>query len=142
MQNFSISAWLDIGGVLRGDDDVGDARRLAVHVLDGHLRLRVGPQPLGSFASLANLGQLAAEPVREHDRRGHQLRRFIAGVAEHDALVASALLGVFFALGLLRIDALGDVGRLRGEEVVDENLVGVEHVVVIHVADPAHGIAE
>ena len=80
--------------------------------------------------------------MREHDRRRHQLGRLVAGVAEHDALVARALLGGLLALGLLRIHALRDVGRLRGEDVLHENLVRVENVVVVHVADLADGIAD
>ena len=54
-----------------------------------------------------------AELVREHDRRGHQFRRLVAGVAEHQALVAGALLGGLLAFGLARVHALRDVGRLR-----------------------------
>ena len=44
-----------------------------------------------------------------HDRRGHQFRRFIAGVAKHQALVAGALLGGLLAFGGAGIHALGDV---------------------------------
>ena len=46
-----------------------------------------------------------------------------------------------FPFGLLRIDALRDVGRLGGDDVVDENLLRRENVVVVHVTDLAHGIA-
>ena len=86
-------------------------------------------------------GQLAAEAVREHDRRRHQLGRLVAGVAEHQALVAGALLGGLLALGLARVDALRDVGRLLRHQQVDEHLVGVEHVVVVDVADLADRLA-
>jgi hypothetical protein len=48
----------------------------------------------------------------------------------------------FLAFGLLGVHALGDVRRLGGEVVVDENLVGVEHVVVVGVADAAHRVAD
>jgi len=44
---------------------------------------------------------------------------------------------VLLALGLALVDALGDVRRLLGQEVGDEDLVGVEDVVVVHVADVA-----
>jgi hypothetical protein len=40
------------------------------------------------------------------------------------------------------VHALGDVGALDGEVVVDEDLVGVEDVVVVHVADAADGVAD
>ena len=125
---------LGVGGVLRGNDHVRDGDRLAVLVDDRHLRLGVGTQPRAR-AALADLRELAAEAVREHDRRRHQLGRVVAGVAEHQALVAGALLGGLLALGLAGIDALGDVGRLLGHQQVDEHLVGVEHVVVVDVAD-------
>ena len=105
------------------------------------LRLRVGTQPVG-FAALADARELAAEAMREHDRRRHQLRRFVAGVTEHQALVARALLGVsscpsaFFASTPCAMS-----GRLRGDDVLMKILVGVKNVVVVHVADLAHGIA-
>jgi hypothetical protein len=85
-----------VSSVLGGDDDVHDAGRLAIDVFDGDLGLGVRAQPLGKLASLADAGQLTAEAVGEHDRRGHELGRFIAGVTKHDALVASALFGVVF----------------------------------------------
>ena len=132
----------DVRGVLGGDDDVDDTGRLAVGVFDGDLGLRVGAQPLGEFAGLADARELAAEAVREHDRRGHQLRRLVAGVAKHDALVARALLGVLFPIRLLGIHALRDVGGLSGQVVVDENAVGVEYVVAVHVTDAAHRVAD
>ena len=99
---------LHIRRVLGGNDDVDDAGRLAIDVFDGDLGLRVGAEPF-HLARLADAGQLAAKPVREHDRRGHQLGSFIAGVTEHDALVARTLFGVFFTGRFLGIHALGDV---------------------------------
>jgi hypothetical protein len=89
-------------GVLAGDDDGVDARRLSVFVvLNGDLAFAVGAQ-VGQLAVLAHQAQLAGQLVRERDRRGHQLRRFVAGVAEHHTLVAGAAC----------VDALGDVARL------------------------------
>ena len=82
---------LDVGGVLGGDDHVGDPHRLAVFVLHRDLALGVRTEPL-HFAGLADPGQLAAQPMGKHDRRRHQLRRFVAGITEHQPLVARALL--------------------------------------------------
>ena len=65
------------------------------------------------------------------DRRRHQLGGFVAGVAEHDALVAGAL--------VLRgggVDALGDVGRLGVQQHLDGGLVPVEAVLLV--ADVLH----
>ena len=60
------------------------------------------------------------------DRRRHQLRRLAAGVAEHDALVAGAL--VLVAGG---VDALGDVGRLRVQSTSIFGVLPVEAVLLV-----------
>jgi hypothetical protein len=135
-----MSAVLHVRRVLGRDDHVLHLDRAVVLVADRDLGLGVGAQPADD-ARLAQLGQLAAEAVGEHDRRRHHLGGLVAGVAEHEALVAGALLGRLLALGLPGVDALGDVRGLAGEQVVDENLVAVEHVVVVHVADVADGVA-
>ena len=77
----------------------------------------------------------------EHDRRWHQLRCFVTGVSEHDSLVAGSLFSGFFTVSFLGVNALGDVGRLRGEVIINKNLVGVENVIVVHVANSADRIA-
>ncbi len=66
------------------------------------------------------------------DRRRHQLRRLAAGVAEHDALVAGAL--VLVAGG---IDALGDVDRLGVQQDLDLAVLPVEALLLV--ADVADG---
>ena len=133
----------DVGGVLGRDDHVLDSDRTAVFVAHGDLRLTVRANPLGTLgARLAEAGQLAVEAVGEHHRGRHELRGLIGGVTEHDALVAGTHLGVLLAFGLTLVDALGDIGRLLREQVRDEDLVGVEDVVVVHVADFADGGAD
>ncbi len=92
MMNSRMVLCFAFGGVLRGNDHVGDAGRLVIYVLNGHLRFGVRPQPL-HFAGLADVGQFAAEAMGEHDRRGHQFRGFVAGVTEHQSLVAGTLFG-------------------------------------------------
>jgi len=138
---FDLGMW-HISGVLGGDDDVDDAGGFAVYVFDGDLRLGVGAQPLGEFASFANAGQFATKAVGKHDGGGHEFGSLIAGVTEHDALVTSALFCGFLAFGSGSVHALSDVRALDGEVVVDENLVGVENVVSIGVTNPANGIAD
>ena len=66
----------------------------------------------------------------------------LSAVPGIDPLVAGTHLGVLLAFGLTLVDALGDVGRLLREQVGDEDLVGVEDVVVVHVADLADGRAD
>ena len=68
---------------------------------------------------------------------GVSLRR----VAEHQTLVARALLGGFLALGLARVHPLRDVRALGGDGVHDQHLVRVEHIVVMRVADFADRLA-
>jgi hypothetical protein len=75
--------------------------------------------------------------VGEHDWSWHELGGFVAGVTEHDALVTGALFAMFFAFSFSGVDTLGDVGALDGEVVVDEDLVGVEDIVGVGVADAA-----
>ena len=131
----------DTGGMLGRDDNVGDGHGFAVLVNNRDLTLGVGAQPVDG-AALAQAGEFAAQMMGEHDRSRHEFRGFIRGVAEHQPLVARALLGGLFALGPLRIHALRDVGALGGEVVVDENVVGVKNVVVIDIANLAHGLAD
>ena len=75
------------------------------------------------MAALAHLGEAAGHPVREGNRQRHELRRLVAGIAEHHALVARAVGEVVAALAGLELEALvdahGDVAALlvnRGED--------------------------
>src|SRR5581483_795854 len=108
--------------VLGGDDDRVNARRPLADVLNGHLALAVGPEPR-QLALLPRLGQPLDKPVGHVDRQGHQLRRLVAGVAEHQALVAGALL-LLVVLGA--IDAAGDVGALAVNGAYDAAGVVIE----------------
>ena len=77
----------------------------------------------------------------EGDGHRHQLGRLVAGVAEHHALVAGALLGGGLADGLAGVHALRDVGALALEGDDDVHAVGVVADVVVVVADGADGLA-
>ena len=77
----------------------------------------------------------------KHDRRRHQLGSFVAREAEHQTLVARALLGGILSFGIAGVDALRNIGRLAGDDVANEDPVGVENIIIVHVADLAHGIA-
>ena len=116
----------DVGRVLRRDDDGIDADRPAVAILDRHLRLGIRTEKRHA-ARLADLRQTLDQAMRHRDRERHELVGLVAGVAEHQALVARALLLVqALACG----DALGDVRRLP----VDRD----QHHVGRGVADLAH----
>ena len=93
--------------VLRRYHDLGGFDRFAVLVAHGDLALGVRAERFG-FSGSTRLGKQLQDAVRVIDRRRHQFRRFDARIAEHDALVARALV-----LVAGRIDALRDIGRLR-----------------------------
>ena len=68
-------------------------RNMAGHaffiIFHRHLRFTVRPQPR-QIAVLAHSGQLLHQLMSQHNRHWHQLRRFPAGIAKHQALVARA----------------------------------------------------
>ncbi len=103
--------------VLGGQDHGVDAGNLAVFVAAGHLALGVRAQP-GQQAAFAGFSLALDQPVREGDRGRHQHVGFVAGVAEHQALVAGALV-----FRLLTVNALGDIHRLLANDV--DNTAGV-----------------
>ena len=97
--------------MLGGDHDIDDACWLPVDILHGDLTLCIWSEPLGR-AALAQACEFATEAVCKHDWSGHELGSLVAGVAEHESLVAGTLLGGLLSLGLLGIDPLGDVWAL------------------------------
>ncbi len=101
----------DVRVVLGGQHHRIDADHLAAFVAAGHLGLGVRAQPWQQ-AGLARLGLALDQAVGEADRRRHQHVGLVAGVAEHQALVAGALV---FRLG--PVDALVDVHRLLADDV-------------------------
>jgi hypothetical protein len=113
--------------VLGRQHDRVDAVRLAVDVADGDLAFGVRTQPRQT-AVLAQMGLTLDQTVRQVDRKRHQHRRFVAGVAEHEALVAGALIQVIVAGA---VDALRDVrallvvGDQHGAALVVDAVFGV-----------------
>ena len=123
--------------VHRADHDGIDRDRLAVHVAHRDLALAVRAQPRQRLG-VQQILEAARELAGQHDRQRHQLRRLIAGVAEHQALVARALLGVQAqSLG----DALADVRRLLADRREHGAGARVEVVARVVVADLGDGLA-
>ncbi len=89
----------------------------------------------GARAGVAVGGHLGEDLVAVVERRRHQVRGLVAGEAEHDALVARALV-----LVLAGIDALRDMRGLRMEMVGEVEAVPVEAVLLI--ADLLHDAAD
>ena len=104
----------DIFRMLGGDQDRINTLRFPVSVFDRDLALAVRAQPRQG-AVLADFGQLFAEAVREVDRHRHQGGGLIAGISEHDTLVAGTngfdiVIGHFAALLFQRgIHTHGDI---------------------------------
>ncbi len=130
-----------VGRVLRRDHDRVDARDRApvLGVLDRDLALGVRPEVGHRVARAAEHGQALEQAVREAQRERHQLVGLAAGVAEHHALVACALLGVD-ARAL--VDALGDVGALLVDRREDAAGLRVELQRGVRVADPLDRLAD
>ncbi len=87
--------------------------------------LASGPS-VARLAGFPRVGEQLQDLVGVVDRRRHQLRRLAAGVAEHDALVAGAL--VLVAGG---VDALRDVGRLRVQQDFDFGVLPVKAFLLV-----------
>ncbi|EON23632.1 hypothetical protein CF8_2290 [Nocardioides sp. CF8] len=131
---------LDVLGVLGREHDGVDADGTVVLVVgDRHLGLAVGTE-VGERAVLADLGQRLGEALGDHDRQRHQLGGVVAGVAEHQALVAGTalvevVLGRADARLVALVDAGGDVGRLGADGDLDATGGAVEALVGGVVAD-------
>ena len=128
----------------RHHDGVDADRAVLVVVLDGDLGLAVGAQ-VGQRAVLAHRAEPLGQPVGDRDRQRHQLRGVVAGVAEHQPLVAGALpvervdrVVVPLLVGV--VDALRDVGRLlrrwRSETPQERAVEALLAVVVADLEDP------
>ncbi len=133
-------------GVLAGDDHGLDRDRTVAVVAHRDLGLAVRTQ-VGEFAVLADLGQALGEPVREPDRHGHVGRRLVAGIAEHESLVAGALEIVVVLLaslaGFERVEhAAGDVVGLLADGYRDAAPGAVEAVGRRVVSDAQDGLAD
>ena len=113
--------------MLAGDDDGVDPNRLAIHILDGDLRLAIRSEVLKQ-AFLADIGETAGELVRQQNRHRHKLGGFIAGETEHHALIA----------GAAGIDTHRDVWRLSVDGGYDRAGVAIESELGAGVADLAN----
>ena len=86
--------------------------RLAlVVILNCHLAFGIRAKPC-TIAALSDLLRFSHDAVGEHDGGWHQLRRFVASVAEHHTLVTCALL---FPRSLVFINAERDVRALLAD---------------------------
>ena len=115
-------------------------RLAAVVVLHGDLGLAVGTQIVHQTL-LAHIGQALGHLVCDRDGQRHQLRRLVAGVAEHHALVAGAVIQLALALGLglvALVHAQRDIAGLLVDVGDDGAGIAVEAVLGAVVADVQH----
>ncbi len=120
----------DIFAVLRGDDNGVDADGLVVHVFHGNLALAIGAE-IGKLARFADGGEAFGDTVRQLDGQRHQFRSLIAGVAEHQTLIA----------GAAGINTHRDIGRLALDGVEDATGFGIEAECGVGVADVSDDLA-
>ena len=134
----------DLKDVLRGQillkvlvrhDDLGDIGGLAIAVLHGHLAFGIRAElDRLALTGAAGLAQGLEDLMGIVDRRRHELRRLVAGIAEHDPLIAGT--DVLVAQG---IDALGNVRRLAVQQDLDSGAFPMETVLLV--ADVLDGLA-
>ena len=127
--------------MLGADDDGVHAERhhgaVVVLVLNGDLSLGVGSEPWDR-AIAAGSRHGGVQLVGELEGQGEELRGFVGGVSEHDALVTGAEL----LESLLVVQALGNVGGLLLDG--DEHVAGlvVEALGRVVVANVLDGLAD
>ncbi len=122
--------------MLRRQHDGLEAHRLVILIAQGDLALGIRAQPV-ELALLAHIGLLLHQAVRQGDGSRHQHVGFVGGIAEHQALVAGALLAL-----VLAVDALGDVRRLFADDVDDAAARAIETHVRGVVTDVQHNLAD
>ena len=80
--------------------------------------------------------------MRERNGRRHQLGRFITGKAEHQTLIAGALLCACFAFRRGLIDTLLDVARLLAHFADHPAGVGMKNAIPVDVSNTANRIPD
>ena len=121
--------------MLRRYDDSGRGLWLAfIVVAQGHLAFGIGLKKRRS-ARMAVCGHALKDLVAVIQRRGHQVRGFSRGIAEHDALVASA-----FILVVACVYTLRDMCRLAVQVIFEAQGFPVE--ARLRVADFLNGAAD
>ena len=122
----------DIGAVLAGDDHGVHTHGLAVLIFDRDLTLAVRAQ-VAEGSVLTDLGQALRQLVGQADGQRHQLGRFIAGIAEHHALITGT--------GNLIVGAQRNVGALAVNVGDDTAGLAVKAILGAVIADRADDLA-
>ena len=117
-------------------DGVYAAGAVVVVILHGHLALCVGAQVCHHLSLAAYVGQHGEYLVGQRKGKRHVVRGFVGGVAEHDSLVACALLH-----GAAALHSAVDVGALLVYGVEHAARFGFELVLCFGVTDFAYRLA-
>ena len=127
---------IDVGVllVLDRNDHCGDAHRRVAVVFHRDLHLAVRAD-VGDNAGHAGDFQQRYKALRRHHRHGQIFGRFVAGVADHNALIARTEGVLVLSLSQFRLDSARNVGALVVDVAVD--LVGFRVI-----ADIAQGVAD
>ena len=120
--------------MLDRNDHCGDAHRRVAVVFHRDLHLAVRAD-VGDNAGHAGDFQQRYKALRRHHRHGQIFGRFVAGVANHNALIACTEGVLVLSLSQFRLDSARNVGAL----VVD---VAVDLVAFRVIADIAQGVAD
>src|ERR1041385_4302236 len=131
---------LHIGGMLRRNHDGRGSHWGKALVLDRDLRFGIGTEP-GNFARFAQTRQLPPKFMRKRNRRGHQLRGFIAGKTEHQSLIAGALFRSALSISRSLIDSLFDIAGLLAHFTNHPAGVRVKNAIAVHISDVADSAA-
>ena len=117
--------------MLGRNDNRRETDGAAVFVFDGHLAFAVGTEPV-DLAPLAALGEPVDDAMSKGDRHRHVFGRLIAGVAEHQPLVA----------GPVAINPHGNVAALAVQGQKHANRFGTKTQLVPGVADIGDDLAD
>ena len=120
--------------MLNRDDDGGDAHRNVIVVFHRDLHLAVRAD-VGDNAGHAGDFQQRYKALGGNHRHRQVFGRFVAGVADYNALIARAEGVLVLSLSQFRLDSARNVGALVVDVAVD--LVGFRVI-----ADIAQGVAD
>ena len=123
--------------MLRGKHDRVGSHRTAVFIAQRHLALGIGTQ-IRHRAVVAKFALAHHQTVCVVDGGGHQRRGFVAGVAEHQALVSGADRK---RVGVFGVNALSDVVRLLVIAHQHRTPLVVDAVFGVVVADALENVA-
>jgi hypothetical protein len=100
---------------------------MVVPVLNSDLGLAIGSQPRAS-SILADISQASTKFGGKHMAEGHQLGGLIGGITKHVTLITGT--NLFWFLGEVAMDTLGDIGGLLLDVNKDFTVVSIETNIV------------